>query len=77
MHRQRFLAGEVIKQSDLKVIPGEGMPQYKNPFEKGNLIIQFVVHFPVPNFLSSKKVCSDLNTGGDGGDITPRRVEIY
>jgi len=51
-----LLPGEVIKQSDLKVIPGEGMPQYKNPFEKGNLIIQFVVHFPIPNFLSSKKL---------------------
>lgn len=23
-----------------------GMPQYKNPFEKGRLIIQFLVKFP-------------------------------
>merc|ERR1712142_7778 len=25
---------------------GEGMPQYRNPFEKGRLIIQFNVVFP-------------------------------
>lgn len=25
---------------------GEGMPQYKNPFEKGQLIVQFLVDFP-------------------------------
>merc|ERR1719187_394938 len=40
--------GEVIKTGDLKQIQGEGMPQYRNPFEKGRLIIQFNVVFP-PN----------------------------
>lgn len=30
----------------LKCIFNEGMPQYKNPFEKGKLIIQFFVKFP-------------------------------
>lgn len=35
-----------MKHSDLKCIMGEGMPQYKNPFEKGRLIIQFNVTFP-------------------------------
>ena len=32
--------GEVIKSGDLKMVSGEGMPQYRNPFEKGRLIIQ-------------------------------------
>merc|ERR1712012_535547 len=32
--------GEVIKTGDLKMVRGEGMPQYRNPFEKGRLIIQ-------------------------------------
>jgi len=50
------LPGEVIKQGDVKCIPGEGMPQYKNPFEKGNLIIQFVVHFPENNFIAPNKI---------------------
>jgi len=40
--------GEVIKTGDLKQVQGEGMPQYRNPFEKGRLIIQFNVVFP-PN----------------------------
>ena len=35
-----ILVGEVIKTGDLKSVQGEGMPQYRNPFEKGRLIIQ-------------------------------------
>ena len=42
------IAGEVIKTGDLKQIQGEGMPQYRNPFEKGRMILQFNVVFP-PN----------------------------
>jgi len=38
--------GEVIKSGDLKSVQGEGMPQYRNPFEKGRLIISFNVVFP-------------------------------
>ena len=41
-----LLPGEVIKTGDLKQVQGEGMPQYRNPFEKGRLIIQFNVIFP-------------------------------
>lgn len=40
------LPGEVIKNDQTKCIMGEGMPMYKNPFEKGRLIIQFQVIFP-------------------------------
>lgn len=38
--------GEVIKNGDLKCVIGEGMPTYRNPFEKGRLIVQFIVDFP-------------------------------
>lgn len=38
--------GEVIKTGDLKSVLTEGMPTYRNPFEKGKLIIQFMVEFP-------------------------------
>lgn len=38
--------GEVIKTGDFKAVHGEGMPQYRNPFEKGRLIISFNVVFP-------------------------------
>lgn len=40
------IPGECIKTGDLKCIYGEGMPTYRNPFEKGKLIIQFNVEFP-------------------------------
>lgn len=40
------ILGEVIKHQSLKCILNEGMPHYKNPFEKGRLIIQFLVNFP-------------------------------
>lgn len=40
------IPGEVTKHGDVKCIMSEGMPQYKNPFEKGRLIIQFIVNFP-------------------------------
>ncbi|CAH1126906.1 unnamed protein product [Ceutorhynchus assimilis] len=40
------LPGEVIKHGDVKCIQLEGMPRYKNPFEKGRLIVQFWVQFP-------------------------------
>jgi len=38
--------GEVIKSNDLKCVYGEGMPTYRNPFEKGKLIVKFAVDFP-------------------------------
>ncbi|KAG0711395.1 DnaJ subfamily A member 1 [Chionoecetes opilio] len=40
------IPGEVIKNAEIKSVVGEGMPQYKNPFEKGRLLIQFLVDFP-------------------------------
>jgi len=50
------LPGEVIKQGDLRCVPGEGMPRYKNPFDKGQLIIQFLIHFPSNNFITAEKL---------------------
>ncbi|KAA0186478.1 heat shock protein 40 [Hyalella azteca] len=40
------IPGEVMKHESLKCVMGEGMPTYKNPFEKGRLVIQFLVKFP-------------------------------
>lgn len=40
------LPGEVVKNGAVKCVLNEGMPQYRNPFEKGKLIIQFMVNFP-------------------------------
>lgn len=38
--------GEVIKHNEIKCVMGEGMPRYKEPFEKGRLLIRFGVTFP-------------------------------
>lgn len=38
--------GKVIQSSDVKYLAGEGMPKFKNPSERGKLIIQFEVNLP-------------------------------
>lgn len=40
------IPGEVVKHGVIKCILNEGMPHYKNPFEKGRMIVQFLVKFP-------------------------------
>lgn len=47
-----FLLGEVIKHEAVKCVMGEGMPVYRDPFEKGRLIIQFLVNFPLSGSLT-------------------------
>ncbi|RVE71799.1 hypothetical protein OJAV_G00055660 [Oryzias javanicus] len=43
--------GEVIKHDDIKSIQNEGMPLYREPYEKGQLIVQFQVEFPDKHWL--------------------------
>jgi DnaJ family protein A protein 1 len=43
--------GEVIKPGDIKCILNEGMPVYRNPLEKGRLVLHFDVKFPDKNEL--------------------------
>lgn len=49
-------AGHVVKPGDIKGIEGEGMPHYRNPFEKGNLYIKFDVTFPESHFTNEIKL---------------------
>ncbi|KAK7862007.1 hypothetical protein R5R35_002146 [Gryllus longicercus] len=49
--------GDVTKHGEVKCILNEGMPLYRNPYEKGRLIIKFFVNFP--NTLRAE-VCSKL-----------------
>ncbi|KAI4899882.1 hypothetical protein NFI96_012076, partial [Prochilodus magdalenae] len=37
----KYPAGKVIEPGSVRVVRGEGMPQYRNPFEKGDLFIKF------------------------------------
>jgi len=48
--------GEVITPGEVKMIPNEGMPKHKSPFEKGNLYIQFNVEFPKPGVLKDSQL---------------------
>jgi len=48
--------GEVITPGEVKVVPNEGMPKHKSPFERGNLYIQFTIEFPKPGFLKDKQI---------------------
>lgn len=57
------LPGEVITHGDLKVIHGEGMPTHRNPFEKGDVIIQFSVEFPKKLEEKHKKLIAEILPG--------------
>ncbi|KAM8960338.1 dnaJ homolog subfamily A member 4-like isoform 2-T2 [Pelodytes ibericus] len=48
--------GDVIKHGHVKCVQNEGMPLQRDPFEKGLLIIQFVVNFPNNHWLPINKL---------------------
>lgn len=50
------LPGQILSHGDLKIIRGEGMPFYKDPFTKGNLYISFKVKFPDAHFTSEENL---------------------
>lgn len=47
----RTQPGEIIKHDDVKCVQDEGMPFYRDPCEKGQLVIQFDVEFPKKHWL--------------------------
>ncbi|KRT78784.1 Chaperone, partial [Oryctes borbonicus] len=48
--------GQVIKPGDVKAVVGEGMPLFKNPFDKGNLYVKFEIRFPENHFANENKL---------------------
>lgn len=40
----------------VRTVLEEGMPKYRNPFEKGNLFIKFDITFPTNNFVAEPKL---------------------
>jgi DnaJ family protein A protein 2 len=48
--------GEFIAPGTIRAVAKEGMPIYKNPFEKGNLYIKLDVKFPENNSLSDETI---------------------
>ena len=41
---------QVIAPGSVKVVQGEGMPMFRNPYERGSLFIKFDVKFPENHF---------------------------
>jgi len=48
--------GEIIEPGEVRVVSNEGMPIYKQPFQKGNLYIKFNIEFPKPGYLKEEKI---------------------
>jgi DnaJ family protein A protein 1 len=48
--------GTVVKEGELKSVMGEGMPQYRNPYEKGHLFVKFNVQFPSNGFATPEQM---------------------
>jgi chaperone protein DnaJ len=50
--------GTVVKPGQILQVSGEGLPTWKSPFEKGNLLIQFEIDFPkkIPENITEKLI---------------------
>ncbi|KAK2173552.1 hypothetical protein NP493_868g03022 [Ridgeia piscesae] len=61
--------GKVIEPGSVKCIMEEGMPTYRNPFQKGNLHVKFDITFP-PNKFADEKQLKQLEA------LLPARVDV-
>lgn len=55
------------------MVKGEGMPQYRNPFDKGDLYVKFDVQFPENNWIDAEK----LNVSYPQDMLVPYNIYIY
>lgn len=49
-------AGEVVNPGMMRCVRGEGFPHYRNPFEKGDLLIKFDITFPPQHFANEQQL---------------------
>lgn len=74
------LPGEYVQHEAYKVVVSEGMPIHRNPFEKGNLVIQFEVEYPSKEFFTNpdniKLLTSILPPKTDQAVVTDEVEEI-
>lgn len=50
------LPGDVISPGTVKIVQGEGMPMFRNPYERGSLFIKFDVKFPENHFADEETI---------------------
>lgn len=46
--------GDIIQHGEVRAIQGEGMPTYKQPFDKGDLFLHFSITIPLKSDFSAK-----------------------
>mmetsp|Transcript_273 Transcript_273/g.372 ORF Transcript_273/g.372 Transcript_273/m.372 type:complete len:414 (-) Transcript_273:30-1271(-) len=49
---------EVVEPGEVRVVQNEGMPIYKQPFQKGNLYIKFNIEFPKPGYIRPESIAA-------------------
>jgi len=59
--------GKIIQPGTKRAIQNEGMPMHRNPFEKGNLFVEFDVVFPEKGFINNPESFKALE------DLLPER----
>ena len=47
---------QVISPGAVKIVQGEGMPMFRNPYERGSLFIKFDVKFPENHFADEETI---------------------
>lgn len=52
--------GKIVEPGSKRVIFNEGMPRHRNPFEKGNLMVEFDVIFPENGFIDKPETFQAL-----------------
>jgi DnaJ family protein A protein 2 len=48
--------GQIIRPGQVMKIRDEGMPEYRRPFDKGDLFIKFTVQFPESGYMSVEQI---------------------
>ncbi|RKP27652.1 hypothetical protein SYNPS1DRAFT_12363 [Syncephalis pseudoplumigaleata] len=70
--------GQVIRSGDVKCIKDEGMPEYRRPFDKGDLYVRFFVQFPEDGWMTpanAKRLESMLPPRPPASAPTPEHLE--
>lgn len=57
---RRLYIQNTIQPSDVRTIQGEGLPQPKNPSQRGNLLVQFEIDFPKELSGAQKDMLRDI-----------------
>lgn len=69
---------EIIEPNMMKIVKGEGMPIRDNPYQKGNLIIQFNIEFPNSGYFNDMKLeLLDKILPGSYNISSPEETEEY